>query len=58
MKIDGVIYLSSKNKKHKAVVIFADNEQCVEKGIKSIYAENILFLNNYEEIDLTPFNTI
>ena len=58
VKIDGVIYPSSKNKSHKAVVIFADNEQCVEKGIKSRYTENLLFLNNYEEIDLTPFNTI
>jgi hypothetical protein len=58
MKIDGVIYPSSKNKSHKAVVIFADNEQCVEKGIKSRYTEDLLFLNNYEEIDLTPFNTI
>lgn len=58
MKIDGVIYPSSKNKKHKAVVIFADNEQCVEKEIKSRYTEDLLFLNNYEEIDLTPFNTI
>lgn len=58
MKIDGVIYPSSKNKSHKAVVIFADNEQCVEKGIKSRYTEDLLFLNNYEKIDLTPFNTI
>lgn len=58
MKIDGVIYPSSKNKNHKAVVIFADNDQCVEKGIKSRYTENLLFLNDYEEIDLTPFNTI
>lgn len=57
-KIDGVIYPSSKNNNHKAVVIFADNEQCVEKGIKSRYTEDLLFLNNYEEIDLTPFNTI
>lgn len=58
MKIDGVIYPSSKNMNHKAVVIFADNEQCVEKGMKSRYTEEILFLNDYEEIDLTPFNTM
>jgi hypothetical protein len=58
IKIDGVIYPSSKNRGYKAVVIFADNEQCVEKGITSRYTEDLLFLNNYEEIDLTPFNTI
>ncbi len=55
-KIDGVIYPSSKNKNHKAVVIFADNDQCVEKGIIPEYTEKLLFLNNYEEIDLAPFN--
>jgi hypothetical protein len=58
LKIDGVIYPSSKNQNHKAIVIFADNDQCVEKGTKSRYTEELLFLNNFEEIDLTPFNTI
>ena len=58
MKIDGVIYPSSKNQNHDAIVIFAENDQCVEKGTKSLYAEELLFLSSIEEIDLTPFNTI
>lgn len=32
--IDGVIYPSSKNNKEKAIVVFADSEQCVEKTNK------------------------
>ncbi len=58
MKIDGVIYPSSKNKKHKAVVIFADNEQCVEKGVKPRYIDELLFLNSYEAVDLAPYNNV
>lgn len=58
IKIDGVIYPSSKNQNHNAIVIFAENDQCVEKGVKSRYSEELLFLNSIEKIDLTPFNTI
>ncbi|WP_165741461.1 RES domain-containing protein, partial [Pseudoalteromonas sp. Z1A6] len=58
MKVDGVIYPSSKNKRHKAVVIFADNEQCVEKDVTSRHIEGLLYLDSVEKVDLTPFNTI
>ena len=57
-KIDGVIYPSSKNTGHQAIVIFADNEQCVEKGKNSRYIEPLLYLDSIEEVDLTPFNNI
>lgn len=58
IKIDGVIYPSSKKPNHNAIVIFAENDQCVEKGIKSRYTEELLFLHSIEKIDLTPFNTV
>ena len=58
VKIDGVIYPSSKNIGHKAIVIFADNDQCVEKGISSGYIEELLFLDSIEKVNLTPFNII
>jgi len=58
VKIDGVIYPSSKNIDHKAIVIFADNDQCVEKGISSRYIEELLFLGSIEKVDLAPFNII
>ena len=54
-RIDGVIYPSSKNKGDDAIVIFAENEQCVDKGVSSKYVEEVLFLDSYEAVDLTPF---
>ena len=30
MQVDGIIYPSSKNEGHRAVVIFATSEQCID----------------------------
>jgi hypothetical protein len=48
--IDGVIYPSSKNQGHKAIVIFADNEQCTDEE------STILALHSFNSVDLQPFN--
>jgi len=53
--VDGVIYPSSKNRGHKAVVIFAENDQCIEEASKA-KDNSILALRNYEPVDLAPFN--
>ena len=52
VKLDGIIYPSSKSSGNPAVVLFASSEQCVDKG--SAYLEKaILFLDSVEEVDLT-----
>lgn len=53
--IDGVIYPSSKNRGHKAAVIFADNSQCIDRASKG-YGDSLLVLQSYEAVDLQPFN--
>lgn len=46
--IDGVIYPSSKNEGHQAIVIFADSKQCVEKS----ESDGLLAMDNFEIIEL------
>jgi hypothetical protein len=52
-KIDGIIYPSSKNKGQKAVVLFADSSQCVEKeDIDVSDGHALLALISHEAISL------
>ena len=53
--IDGVIYPSSKNVGSRAIVIFADSDQCVESG-ESSTEDAILKLVDIESHDLNEFN--
>jgi len=53
--IDGVIYHSSKNKGNRAIVIFADPDQCVESDESSVEGA-ILKLVDIETHDLSEFN--
>jgi hypothetical protein len=55
--IDGVIYPSSKNINHNAIVIFADNDQCIERT-EEVRTNSILALHSYETVDLKPFNIL
>lgn len=50
-KIDGVIYPSSKNPKHKAIVLFATSNQCVEVD-KNINDDALLVLESSQSIEL------
>jgi len=53
--IDGIIYPSSKNPNHKAVVIFAGNDQSIDKE-STVNDNSMLILDNYESVDLKPYN--
>lgn len=55
LAIDGVIYPSSKNVGNRAIVIFADSDQCVESGESSTEGA-ILKLVDIENHDLNEFN--
>ncbi len=48
LKLDGIIYPSSKSNGGSAVVLFANSEQCVDKAL-SYTDEAILFLDNVDE---------
>jgi hypothetical protein len=51
LKLDGIVYPSSKANGEPAVVLFANSAQCVDKAT-SYSGEAILFLDNVEEVHL------
>ena len=51
LKLDGIVYPSSKPKGKPAVVLFANSRQCADKA-PSYSEETILFLDSVEEVSL------